>query len=192
MRTVTRRTQEELDALLDALPVVTNSGCGHQGVSADAYYGGNRGRICVSCYRETERIRQQSYRAASAVGTAFSTLNHAVRKGAALTDDERTALAILREARAARKGGTAGYVYLICERWNDGRASAFKVGFSVDPEARVGELQTGNCRPLELLAKKPGTLSDEASLHKSFSEHHIQGEWFRPSQDVASHFGVTL
>ena len=67
-----------------------------------------------------------------------------------------------------------------------------KVGYSTNPEARVVELQTGNWRPLRLLAKIEGTETDEKALHVEFIEDNLVGEWFKPSEALLSRFGLSI
>ena len=57
-----------------------------------------------------------------------------------------------------------------------------KIGFTDGDDAlgRVDSLQTGNSRPLVLLATRDGTKADEAALHKRFAAARGIGEWFRP------------
>jgi hypothetical protein len=54
-----------------------------------------------------------------------------------------------------------------------------KIGYSVDPNARLLELQTGNPHKLKLLATMPGETQTEASLHKLFEKCRVNGEWFK-------------
>lgn len=63
-----------------------------------------------------------------------------------------------------------------------------KIGYSVNPEARVGELQTGNPRQLYLVAKMPGTEEDERRIHAKFIHKNIIGEWFYGDADVLGEF----
>ena len=53
-----------------------------------------------------------------------------------------------------------------------------KIGFSINPKARLRDLQTSNGNTLELLHVTSGTRSDEASLHRRFKAHRRIGEWF--------------
>jgi hypothetical protein len=54
-----------------------------------------------------------------------------------------------------------------------------KIGFSIDPQARLGILQSGNPEPLTLVGWMPGTQDSERNLHQQFSALHVRGEWFR-------------
>lgn len=97
----------------------------------------------------------------------------------------RAALGVLRDHKAQKRRERQGYVYCI----SDG--SAVKVGYSVKPEARVSELQTGNPRELTLLASFEGTEQHEAMLHAKYIAHNILLEWFRPDPELLSEFALT-
>lgn len=56
---------------------------------------------------------------------------------------------------------------------------AIKIGYSRNPETRLGELQVGTQHTLELLGVMHGDMVDEGNLHKRFADLHIRGEWFR-------------
>jgi hypothetical protein len=58
-------------------------------------------------------------------------------------------------------------------------ANAVKIGFSVEPRARLPEIQWGCPLPLTLEAIMPGDHQEEARLHRWFEEDRITGEWFR-------------
>lgn len=109
---------------------------------------------------------------------------HATRRSTAKDPEEEAALGVLRDVRAQRKG-RQGYVYLIAVK---GDPLAVKIGYSVNPEARVGELQTGNPRELYLLAKMPGTLADEKAIHTKFKHKNLIGEWFKGHLEVINEF----
>lgn len=68
----------------------------------------------------------------------------------------------------------AGRVYLL----DDG--VAVKVGFTTGPVAvRVNDLQTGNPRPISVMAEIVGaTVETELALHDELSEANVSGEWF--------------
>lgn len=96
------------------------------------------------------------------------------------------ALGVLRDARGLREGNQ-GYVYCIAEA--EGVAPLVKIGYSTNPQARVGELQTGNGRLLFLLAYFAGTEADEKALHSKYIKDNTLQEWFRPSDALLSEFG---
>lgn len=71
-----------------------------------------------------------------------------------------------------------------------------KVGWSKQPELRVDQIRRGGraLRPTgglpedpKLLAYYPGTMSDEADLHRQFQSTHDQGEWFTMSPELEAH-----
>lgn len=141
---------------------------------------------------------------------------HASRRNPRNPDDLSDAEVALRKLTrevAAERAGRQGYVYCIAEdatsRPGETRAepcfivqnpkfpgSCFfigqigvKIGYSVDPRARVAELQTGNPRKLRLLGFIKGTIEDEARLHQRFIKDNVNvGEWFRPSDELLSIF----
>lgn len=122
-----------------------------------------------------------------AVVRTLKNAGHPTRPVPARNEEVEAALGVLRDHRAQRRG-TQGYVYLIGEAHDD--ALAVKIGYSTNPEARVGELQAGNPRTLALLAKKPGTEADERALHARYIEHNVLLEWFRPTHELLSEFGI--
>lgn len=75
-----------------------------------------------------------------------------------------------------------GFVYFIVAR--DSRR--IKIGFSVDPEARLRELATGAAEPLKLLAIAPGSKAIETRLHARFRESHSHLEWFNATPDLSA------
>lgn len=95
------------------------------------------------------------------------------------------ALGVLRDARAQREG-VQGYVYCIGEETDD--PEFVKVGYSVNPNKRVAELQTGNPRKLVILAIMEGTLEDERRLHAKYSDANILQEWFELSDELLEEF----
>lgn len=93
----------------------------------------------------------------------------------------QAALGVLRDAKGQREG-RQGYVYLI----SDG--TAYKVGYSTNPWARVPELQTGNPRKLSLVSIFKGTVEDERALHIKYSADNILQEWFEASPALRAEF----
>ena len=73
-----------------------------------------------------------------------------------------------------------GYVYFI-QGINGG---AIKIGYSDNPESRLKALQTGYPDILKILLLVPGTEKTERYFHNKFAEHRLNGEWFRPEQEV--------
>lgn len=57
-------------------------------------------------------------------------------------------------------------------------ANAVKIGSSVQPLARLAEIQWGCPLPLKLEAVLPGGREEEFGLHARFLDDRIRGEWF--------------
>lgn len=121
-----------------------------------------------------------------AIVAQLKSAGHQERRDAVAIDaEEAAALGVLRDKRAQRTSGKKGYVYCITD------GTAVKIGYSLKPEARVAELQTGNPRLLRLAAKKPGGLNDEKALHVKYLHLNLLQEWFRPTKALLSEFGLT-
>lgn len=71
-----------------------------------------------------------------------------------------------------------GHVYLI----SDGTYT--KVGFSVDPYARLAQLQTAHPKTLELVAAFEAERYMEAVLHEELEAFHVRGEWYHLDEDA--------
>jgi hypothetical protein len=56
--------------------------------------------------------------------------------------------------------------------------SYVKIGYSIDPQKRLKELQTGNHQKLELLKVFDGSRELEYEFHTLFAGNRVQGEWF--------------
>lgn len=106
------------------------------------------------------------------------------RKSVPHDAEEAAALGVLRDKRAQRQH-KIGFVYCITD------GTAVKIGYSLKPEARVAELQTGNPRRLRLLASMIGTELTEKALHVKYLRHNVLQEWFRPTTALLSEFGLT-
>jgi hypothetical protein len=80
-------------------------------------------------------------------------------------------------ARMLSGRDTGEIVYAITD------GTAVKIGkvLGQHPRERLAELQTGNPRPLVLLAYTHGR---EAAWHKVLSRDRIRGEWFAPTERV--------
>lgn len=63
--------------------------------------------------------------------------------------------------------------YMILDR----SADAVKIGAGIGSR-RLGALQVGNPRPLELIYVNAGDRTQELRLHRLFRIHRIRGEWF--------------
>lgn len=70
------------------------------------------------------------------------------------------------------------YLYAI------GDNEVVKVGYSIDPKARLKSLQTGNSRKLRVLWKcyagsdNKQALGQEKAMHRKIAKFKIKGEWF--------------
>lgn len=67
-----------------------------------------------------------------------------------------------------------------------GASGPIKIGYSQNTQGRLASLQTGNHEPLTVLAsfEHADAKRIESMLHDKFSEHRIDGEWFRPSHEI--------
>lgn len=65
-----------------------------------------------------------------------------------------------------------------------------KIGRSIDPLGRLGELQTGSPNALKLIAhvEEAGDIT-ERTLHRRFEESRVSGEWFLPSDELLELIG---
>lgn len=114
---------------------------------------------------------------------------HTGRRDPLERDEElEAAYGVIRDKRAQQEG-KQGYVYLIGV---EGDWTGVKIGYSVKPEARVGELQTGNPRKLILLASKEAAEAEEHRIHSRFIQNRLVGEWFRPCEGIMEEFGLSL
>ena len=57
-------------------------------------------------------------------------------------------------------------------------ANAVKIGSSLEPHARLSEIQWGCPLALKLEAVLPGGVEQEFAFHARFSDIRIRGEWF--------------
>ena len=79
------------------------------------------------------------------------------------------------------------FLYVICEQVET--ETPVKIGFSVEPEKRVKQLQTGHSKPLVLFYKE-AVLPDkvralERIIHKTLARYKTSGEWFSLLPDEA-------
>lgn len=77
-------------------------------------------------------------------------------------------------------GGAKTFVYFIQEE-GDG---PIKIGVGTNAGLRLRELQIGTPRQLHLRCVVPGGRLLERTIHRAFERSRIQGEWFRPTQDL--------
>lgn len=59
-----------------------------------------------------------------------------------------------------------------------------KIGFAVDPQKRIAEIQRMSPTRLRTLATIDGDRATESVLHRGFSHLRAYGEWFRPEQEL--------
>lgn len=67
-----------------------------------------------------------------------------------------------------------GFVYLI----EATDTKVVKIGFSLTPQKRLAQLQTGSSVPLRMIGAWPGSLDLERKLHERLSAFRVAGEWF--------------
>lgn len=63
-------------------------------------------------------------------------------------------------------------------------ANAVKIGSSIDPYARLPEIQHGCPLLITIEAVMPGDASEEFRLHRWFTEERIRGEWFTITEEI--------
>ncbi len=73
-----------------------------------------------------------------------------------------------------------GYVYFLRSE-NEGE---IKIGYAVDVEKRVKQLQTGHPQKLKVMATLKGDMELEKDIHDKFYKHRLNGEWFEPHPDL--------
>ena len=62
-----------------------------------------------------------------------------------------------------------------------------KIGYSINPEQRVGQLQTGSSSRLELICYMNGGAEKEKELHELFKNCRIaNSEWFVPDENMSN------
>ena len=54
-----------------------------------------------------------------------------------------------------------------------------KIGYSKDVRKRLKQIQTGCPFELDIIARFPGTVAIEKSLHDKYDEYRLRGEWFK-------------
>lgn len=169
---------------------VTPSAAGHAGKtmyssyrgpnsSGGGRYGRNYDTALEAAQDYCDYVNGRERAAVAALKSAGHTYQNIYAK--ASDPEVEAALGVLRDAAAQRKG-RPGFVYLI----SDG--TAYKIGYSVNPEKRVAELQTGNPRLLRLVKKMSGTEADEKALHQKFIQYNLLQEWFRPMSEILAAF----
>jgi hypothetical protein len=81
----------------------------------------------------------------------------------------------------SRAGNGKSIIYFVREK-----RGAIKIGRSQSLNVRLVCLQSGNPRPLKVMGTMEVAEEKERELHKKFSRHQIQGEWFRPHKNLLS------
>lgn len=72
-----------------------------------------------------------------------------------------------------------GFLYFIGS--DDG---PIKIGFSVNPKARLRQLQHASPYDLRILATIPEGQDLEAHYHRCFAAHRLRGEWFTRCPEI--------
>jgi hypothetical protein len=67
-----------------------------------------------------------------------------------------------------------------------GPGGPIKIGYAIDVQVRVKQLQTGSHEELVTLKSIPGDKKREMAIHKALSVYRKQGEWFHPTGEVLS------
>jgi hypothetical protein len=83
--------------------------------------------------------------------------------------------------------GNAGFVYII-QAIGTARV---KLGYSIEPEKRLRELQTGSPYELALLSKWRARPATERRLHREFAEYRVKGEWFELPRQLIERLAVS-
>jgi hypothetical protein len=73
-----------------------------------------------------------------------------------------------------------GYVYFILNT----ETGHIKVGYSIDPEQRLEDLQAANSSILKIIKTIEGTVGLERQIHKRFKHLRLHGEWFRAAPEL--------
>jgi predicted GIY-YIG superfamily endonuclease len=73
-----------------------------------------------------------------------------------------------------------GYVYFIQNEFTKN----IKIGYAVNVERRLRDLQTGNEFYLSLIKKVPGSYASEQLIHKKFQAYRLEREWFKPGIEL--------
>jgi len=73
-----------------------------------------------------------------------------------------------------------GYVYFIQGQ----HGGAIKIGYSVNPQKRLKELQTGYPDTLKILVMLPGNEYTRDIFHRQLKESRLNGKWFKPDNLV--------
>jgi T5orf172 domain len=66
----------------------------------------------------------------------------------------------------------------------EGTDGHIKIGYAASVRKRLRTIQTGNPRPLTVLASVQGGYRHERFLQRRFKHLRIRGEWFRPDSEL--------
>lgn len=77
-------------------------------------------------------------------------------------------------------------VYLI----RAGEHGPVKIGYSDEPEVRLGQLQISHWETLRIIRQFEGGPAEETALHDRFQELHIRGEWHHFSRAMLGDVGL--
>lgn len=72
-----------------------------------------------------------------------------------------------------------------------GETGPVKLGVSINPQARLVDLQIAHWESLRLIKLWEGGETEEARLHLRFADLHIRGEWFAFSRLMLADVGLT-
>ena len=73
-----------------------------------------------------------------------------------------------------------GWIYFV----QAGPDGPIKIGWTVDPQMRLAQLQTGSHIRLFILGAIEGSSAGESALQRQWSEYRIRGEWFEPTPEI--------
>lgn len=76
-------------------------------------------------------------------------------------------------------GGAGSFVYFI-----QAGNGPIKIGWTKHTSVRLRYMQTGNAERLRLLCAMPGGRVLERTLHRAFRAQCVEGEWFKPCQEL--------
>ena len=102
-------------------------------------------------------------------------------------NEEKKAIALYEQQRLEEEANKhKGFVYFIQGQCG----GAIKIGFSFKPAERLKSLQTGYPDTLTILTMVPGTVELERQIHEEFDHCRLNGEWFKPEQQLLDKIGL--
>ena len=89
-------------------------------------------------------------------------------------------IAVVRKILLARRSyaDSEGTIYFVKSK------TSVKIGFTTNIKNRLRHLKGHNPKKIKLLTTIPGTKETEKTLHKTFSDYLIHGEWFKYTSEV--------